>query len=532
MPRLKEGFKRSVSLSILYSTKEISKVIEEVVQSASFDYLSAFFVIINAATIGMQTDHMAQGLLEKPDTAYRVAEFMFCFVFTLELALRITAYGRRFFSISNPDIKWNIFDFILVMMQIMDEVLTLAFSGQAEASDNMNFSFLRILRILRLIKIMRVIRILRLVSELRAIVSSILGSMKSLLWTVVLLFLLVYIFAVFLTQQVLDHRVNLRKDAQVTNEFDKDLSYYFGSLGRSIFSLYQAITGGEDWDSMANPLMQRISVVLGLVLAFYTAFALLALMNVVTGVFVEAALETAKKDRSSYMLRHTRELFTMADPSNTGVLDWDRFQASLEGEFMQEFFQAIEIDPSEAQSIFSLLDVDDSGTIDLDEFLNGCLSLHGPAKAIHLATLMYETRLGSKIISGHIELQSLVLAKIAEEMGIENLDMNVLQELPDVSRRRSFTASSSTTYFSATSSTTSLNIAGRIPSQEPLPTVGASPRHRDTAGAVDAADASQTGADDNIVKPFTAVKSSSNASADWLAALPGIPEPQQKSKSG
>merc|ERR1712187_597276 len=46
----------------------------------------------------------------------------------------------------------------------------------------------------------------------------------------------------------------------------------------------------------------------------------------------------------------------------------------------------------EASGVFRLLDVDESGTIDLEEFLNGCLGLHGPAKAIDLATLMWEVR--------------------------------------------------------------------------------------------------------------------------------------------
>jgi len=40
--------------------------------------------------------------------------------------------------------------------------------------------------------------------------------------------------------------------------------------------------------------------------------------------------------------------------------------------------------------LFHLLDVDDSDEVSEDEFVNGCLRLHGYAKSIDLATLMFE----------------------------------------------------------------------------------------------------------------------------------------------
>merc|ERR1719502_2503498 len=111
-------------------------------------------------------------------------------------------------------------------MQLVDELL-MVFAEQGEK--RMNFSFMRILRMFRLVRIMRMIRILRLISELRTIVASIMGSMRSLLWTVVLIFMLVYVFAVYLTQLVLDYRVDNIDNEQV--EHDIALTYLFGSLG-------------------------------------------------------------------------------------------------------------------------------------------------------------------------------------------------------------------------------------------------------------------------------------------------------------
>ena len=39
-----------------------------------------------------------------------------------------------------------------------------------------------------------------------------------------------------------------------------------------------------------------------------------------------------------------------------------------------------------------LLDSDQRGVIDLDEFVSGCLQLHGPAKSLQLAKMSYENK--------------------------------------------------------------------------------------------------------------------------------------------
>lgn len=259
---------------------------------------------------------------------------------------------------------------------------------------------------------MRIIRILRLIGELRAIVSSIMGSMKSLAWTLALLFLLVYVFGVYFTQIVLDYRVALQEEiktgSRAMQTSDYELDKYFGSLGKSILSLYQSITGGVDWSALSSPLIEQISVLLGFIFAFFIAFGVLALLNVVTGVFVEAALKSARDDKDDYMMNHVRDM--LKDFSED--IDLTRFKEMLVNPQMQEFFKAIDVDISEAESVFHLLDADESGTISLDEFMNGCLSLRGNAKALNLSILLHETRVFSQnvrsIEESMLELQGLL----------------------------------------------------------------------------------------------------------------------------
>jgi len=380
----------------------LADVIRGVVQTTQFDAASGVLVLLNACTIGFQTDITARSVSDVTPQAFSVIDAVFCVLFTLEIAMRVVAFGTQFFV--GPGWLWNWFDCSLVGLQLVEEIGSLMV---ANASIGFNFSFMRVLRILRLVRIARVVRILRLIRELRTIVSSILGSMRSLMWTVALLFLIIYVLGVCLTQLVLDHRLAGMQEGKNDSEViaaEATLETYFGSLIRSLLSLYQCITGGIDWDSLVSPLNDRISPVVGFLFTLYIAFAVLALMNVVTGVFVESALLTAKRDQDTYMLNHVRRLFSMTDKEKTGRITWAVFQRAIDQPAMQEFFQSIEVDVSEAEGVFHLLDVDQSGTIELEEFLNGCLGLHGPAKAIDLATLMYDTRELSRAFVAHSQM--------------------------------------------------------------------------------------------------------------------------------
>merc|ERR1719331_2142757 len=105
---------------------------------------------------------------------------------------------------------------------------------------------------------------------------------------------------------------------------------HYSSLLRSAFSLYKAISGGEDWGILVEPLI-GISPVLGLLFAMYIAFSVFCVLNVVTGVFVENTSKIKENDtdhmimeelseRSRYLLE-VRNLFGEIDVNDAGIID-------------------------------------------------------------------------------------------------------------------------------------------------------------------------------------------------------------------
>jgi len=346
-----------------------------------FDYAVCAVIALNAASIGVQTDYVAQHHTDNLPSSHRAVDITFCVLFTAELLLRLYVHGLRFFY--QHGWQWNYFDAALVLQQLVEEVLTLT----QQSSDIINLSFARVLRILRLVRVMRLVRILRLIRELRMLVTSISSSLKSLGWTILLLILLIYTVSLYLTQMVTERIMTHNPD--IYNEHIDNLNLFYGSVLRTMLSLFESVSGGVDWDVLVRPLSEEISPLVAVVLTLYIAFTTLAMLNVVTGVFVESVLLSAKMDKDHMLVSNARELFKAV---HGDAMSLEFFESKVDTKEMQEFFRGIDVDPSEARGIFRLLDIDNDGEVDAEEFLSGCIRLRGPAKALETATLIHEVR--------------------------------------------------------------------------------------------------------------------------------------------
>merc|ERR1719203_378543 len=103
--------------------------------------------------------------------------------------------------------------------------------------------------------------------------------------------------------------------------------------------------------------MTEISPLLGVLFSIYVMFALLAMMNVVTGIFVDSVLLSAKRDKDNFLLNNAREIFKEAED---GLITREQFLDMMDNRHMIEFFKGIDVDPSLAQSLFSIMGLDDS----------------------------------------------------------------------------------------------------------------------------------------------------------------------------
>merc|ERR1712228_910827 len=111
-----------------------------------------------------------------------------------------------------------------------------------------------------------------------------------------------------------------------------------------------------------------------------------------------------------------------------GEISFDEFVARLQTPMMDVYFKNLDIDKSDAQDLFHLIDINNSGAVDWEEFINGCLRLRGPAKAIDLAAFQHDFKRLSKRINDHISFSDWVFKFIASRLlsQSDTLDANIL----------------------------------------------------------------------------------------------------------
>jgi len=350
-----------------------------------FETIISLVILMNSMFLGYTTTYAATHLQKQTTWNISIVEMIFHSIFVSELTLRLYAYRIRFFT--NEDWKWNIFDLCL-MSTVLIDILTLTASQTGEGDDGFfNLTFVRLLRLLKTLKVLRMVRAIRFFHELRLMLQSIMGSMVPLIWALVMLIALMYLGCLVFVQaatQLLAHPEGT--DPAIIEKAEK----YWGSIYKGISTLWMAISGGYDWFEFAQPLREageHYFVMFELFIAFLT----LAVLNILTGIFVEKAVEAAENDRDNIVFQHAKhynsfasdvqDIFSEVDTDDTGTISWAEFRKCMDDTAMQAYFHNVGIDQSDAAFFFRLLSQGSlDGEVDQEAFLKGCQRLKGGAR--------------------------------------------------------------------------------------------------------------------------------------------------------
>jgi len=265
---------------------------QRIVASPAFDILFALLILTNAVFIGVEVQY---GLDHPNDSDHWVFQWgrnIYTILFSLELFIRLGAQGTLF--LCGEDRRWNCLDSIIVIASWWEAALEIQLWLTQDGSRS-NFAgitgirTLRIVRITRLVKVARLARVLRFVMALRTLTQSIIYTLKSLIWAMVLLLLIVYSFGILFTQVVADiiseHAQLIEEQAGLTVEqIEAKLEakrvgeQYFGSLWKSMVSLYMSIAGGVSWEQVLVPL-EASGWIWVIMFIFYIAFSVKVIMT-------------------------------------------------------------------------------------------------------------------------------------------------------------------------------------------------------------------------------------------------------------
>jgi len=319
-------------------------------------------------------------------------------VFLFELIIRMLSYPSfcRFIC-SYDQWHWNWLDMIIVTSSLVEVVFDMIYFTSSSRNDSIDMSSMRIVRIIRLTRLLRVLRIgriVRFIRALRILVFSILNTLRTVFWALLLLVIIIYVFGMVFAQVVSDHISSAKT-------YKPDLWRYWGTLPRSIFTLFKAIASGVSWHEVVEPLAVLHPAWVAFFIV-YISFTFFAVLNVITGIFCERAIESVRQDHELVVQQHllnralyintVKRLFKAIDVDDSNFISYKEFEVHLRDEHAVAFFAALELETNDAWEVFRLIKRDEEDGIDVDDFVEGCLRLRGKAKAIDIAKMTFETR--------------------------------------------------------------------------------------------------------------------------------------------
>jgi len=374
--------------------------LKHVVDSGPFQACVCFVMLMNAVLIAWSTqracdlavDAVQSGsTVAEEDTAllFEVGEDIFNVIFMVELVLRIVAYECAFFT--GQEWKWNMLDFCLVVPSFLEMIFT---------NVDMTFSFIRTVRLLRMLRTLRMIRIMRFAAtfqHLRLMLLAVLNSIVPLFWAIFFLVFMNFLFAIMFMQATEQYL----ESGNCNEALLEDMLAYFNPLPKMILTLFMCISGGISWWEIGL-LLEELGFGYLLMFLLFILIMFIVVLNIITGIFVNEAIESARKDHDftaqmeavqhRQMLQDLTRLFRDIDTDGDGQISLWEFQDALRdrGGTMRSVFLLHNLDVTDARTFFHIIDVDGSNMIEIDEFVMGCMRFKGNGHCLGIEAVMQE----------------------------------------------------------------------------------------------------------------------------------------------
>jgi len=338
----------------------VLQTIRKFARSSAFEYTMGLLILLNCILLGVDIDWRIQGADVQ---ILALVDNVFLVLYVVELVLRYLAHGWEVFKDN-----WVRFDVFLLISSFVNLLLPLV----TPSSANTNLGPVRAFRLLRFARSLRLIGVL---SVMRKLVKGLIASWSTMLSTLALMVLCLYIFACVGVELI-------TMDPVIKSVLGPDkVAESFGSVYRFMITLIQFVTV----DGPSDVYLPLIKIRPWLML-YFTALLLvisISLMNLVTAVLVENAMALAALDqterrnelraRVQALVPKIEAVFDMIDENGNGQISISEVSQASVADFPEELQQAMTAQPLE--DLFTMMDVDNSGEVDRSEFVEGILEM-------------------------------------------------------------------------------------------------------------------------------------------------------------
>lgn len=235
-----------------------------------FEYFIIFVILVNSVCLGLET---SSSISENFRNILNIIDQICLLIFIVELVLKAVAFGKDFFTASEPSGAgwWNTFDLIIVLVSVFAAVPYFSVFRGLKI-----FRAARLLKTFRTFRIVKSLKIINSLEQLQRILRAIAKAVPSIIWTFVLLLLAFYFYAIV--------GVNL---------FGAHFDETFGSLGKSFYTLFQLMLF-DDWGNITRPILKEFHFAW----IYFVSFGIISaytILQVVTGIVVDSIQNVAKE---------------------------------------------------------------------------------------------------------------------------------------------------------------------------------------------------------------------------------------------
>jgi voltage-gated sodium channel len=347
------------------------------------------------------------------------SEYVLTALFVIEFFLRMLVFGKHYYCsmsrLLDACVVW-LTGFLVVFIL---EPLNYSQPGRVR--------FFTMLRAFRLIRMARLIQGNPMLKEAWVLIKGLTESMKTLFWTIVVIFFVNFAFAIVAVIFIGDSNVFTCASASEESSGqhqecahlidDMHVHGFFNGIGNTMFTLLQIMTGDSWASGIARPAM-KFQPAVWIFFIVYVAVAMLVLLNLVTAVIVENALAISKQDEKQKLLElhqtkkaqiaSLKRIFSALDADGSGAIDESEFiEACTNRQEIMNKFRLLDFDEQEILNLFKDLEVSSDGLLSLEEFESGLNSMQGEARNKDLVRLQKSM----ERLNHHVEVLSHWLVK-------------------------------------------------------------------------------------------------------------------------
>jgi len=361
------------------SAKEVTQCVL-IMQMVSF-WLTFLYLVFVGVSLSVSLSR-AHGGHELPGWI-QLVNWVFLAIFSVELAVRLSLQKSAFFL--GKSRKWNIIDSILTIIQVF-EVLGLSVP---------RLSLARAVKLVILLKTTRSIRQSRALQSFRLIWSR--SLWRPVMWGALSALFLTYLFSLLFAKLVTDWLLVERHETADPAHL-VDLEDHYGTLYKTMVSLFMAFTGGQLWADLLRPL-KRISFWCEPLFITYIVLTTGGLANILVAIFVEMARFTSQRDHDTQMTQREekdRELIDGlklvlqdADSRGTGRVSRDAVVKVLSEKENKKALKELGLELEKVCSIFTQLDAERIG---IEELCHCLLNMSADSHFSQNSMLMFQSK--------------------------------------------------------------------------------------------------------------------------------------------